>query len=310
MGAPTILRWDDVDAPVLDGLEGSLINLLGKCLVTGYGSESPLGWTQEFINAEETIACYRSSLTGTGMFYRFQDDETLDVTYGGKACQVTGYESMSDVDTGAGPFPASGNLWLPKSNSKTAAARAWVIVGDEKGFYFIVWTANDTVTPEENLGRIFYIGDFISIIPGDSFAAVMIMPSHATSWEGVGVMTSTAAGASLYAQVPRKSDGLEGAMGVSLYPGSVFGHISYMGYTSSLGHPFHGLSIISRPMVNDSVGNSFRGFLPGLYYPCHHQPFDNFEEVLEGDLTLLAFRVYLAGMGCQVMLDTDVGFRP
>ena len=38
--AVTIYTSDDAGAPVLDGTNGSLINLLDKCLVTGYGSKA------------------------------------------------------------------------------------------------------------------------------------------------------------------------------------------------------------------------------------------------------------------------------
>jgi len=73
---PIVYRFDDGNAPVHVGTAGSLVNLLEKCLVTGYGDKLPAGWTKDYANVENTIAAFRNNpATGTGFFlscYRYR----------------------------------------------------------------------------------------------------------------------------------------------------------------------------------------------------------------------------------------------
>jgi hypothetical protein len=87
MGAPTVYKSTDDNAPVLNGIAGSLINLLRKVLVDGFGTKAGAGWTLEFLNTAETIAVFRNdSVSGFGRYFRVDD------TYGTYA-KLTAYET-------------------------------------------------------------------------------------------------------------------------------------------------------------------------------------------------------------------------
>lgn len=90
---------------------------------------APLGWGKPYNGTN--LAAYRPADTfSTRPYLRVDDTPT-----GSNAARVRGYESMSDVNTGTGPFPttgqASNGLFWPH---RTTAL--WFIVGDSRGFYY------------------------------------------------------------------------------------------------------------------------------------------------------------------------------
>jgi hypothetical protein len=98
---------------------------------------APAGWGKPFTGTN--LAVYRSSdVTGNRQFLRVNDNYTADP----REARLTGYEAMSAVSTGTGPFPtavqASGGAFLAKSMSADAVPRPWVFFGDEKIFYLAI----------------------------------------------------------------------------------------------------------------------------------------------------------------------------
>lgn len=126
---------------------------------------APAGW--EKVYSKTNVAAYRSlSPESTKMFLRVDDTNAEFV-------RVIGYETMSDIDTGAGPFPtaamiAGGGYWA-KSDTTSATAVAWILASD--GRFFI-----DSVAPSSHYGMLFQscfmrgFGDFIPKNPaGDAY---------------------------------------------------------------------------------------------------------------------------------------------
>jgi hypothetical protein len=277
--------------------------VLDAVLVNGYGSKASLGWSLAYTATNKRV--YRSQ--GNAMFYRFDSASTTGAQY----TNVSGFESMSDVDTGTGRFPASGtNCFMGVSSTTDTTVRPWCIIGDEKGFYFFSWYSNTTSpvnTKNNTMG--YYIGDIISIIPGDVYNSGLI-----------GFYSSE----SLYSYLPtfdtsykylcRNKDGAAGAITCG-FKGQAWGIQSGMGMTSTsaypLPYPYYGQFLYSKPMLCDT-GNvqTPRGFAPGLYYPHHAQPLNNFDilSTIDG-LSLTAFCIYNANYGCQILLDLN-NFRP
>ncbi|MGE3907973.1 MAG: hypothetical protein AB7K36_01385, partial [Chloroflexota bacterium] len=60
MTTTRIYRSTDSGAPVLTGQAGSLLNLLDKCLVDGYGSKAAAGWSRPYTGTNKTA--YRNSV--------------------------------------------------------------------------------------------------------------------------------------------------------------------------------------------------------------------------------------------------------
>lgn len=94
---------------------------------------APLGWTKVY--AGPNVAVYKSSdVTSSGNLLRVDDTGTT-------AARVVGYESMTDINTGIGPFPTvaqiSGGGYWTKSSVANSTATQWALIGDSKDFKFI-----------------------------------------------------------------------------------------------------------------------------------------------------------------------------
>lgn len=151
----------DLDAPVLDGSIGSLINLLDAILVNGYGVKEPLGWTKEFSGTN--IAVYRNSTSdplSSGMYLRVDNSTGYGaVTSSMTRCLVRGYKTMSDVDTGIDPTHEC--FW--NSVVGTNTAQDWYCVGDHRTFYLN--RSNNPSFYSYLLSSILAAGDYKSYVP-------------------------------------------------------------------------------------------------------------------------------------------------
>lgn len=108
-----VYRSSDASAPALRGnTPGDLINVLDKCLVTGYGSLAGAGWTKPFTGTN--LAVFRQGAGSNGMYLRVDDTSSAA---GSRSARVVGYEVMSDVNNGTPQsFPTavqySGGLYV------------------------------------------------------------------------------------------------------------------------------------------------------------------------------------------------------
>src|SRR5262245_30017438 len=127
-----VYRSTDSSAPTLSNNNGSFVTLLDKCLVSGYGSNAAAGWAIEFTGTNKRV--YRAP---SGSRMRLRVSDTGSGTEATGYARVRGFESMSDVDTGTGPFPTdaqvSGGLYCAYASG---ASRPWILVADEKRFWF------------------------------------------------------------------------------------------------------------------------------------------------------------------------------
>lgn len=171
-----VYRSTDASAPVLSGQAGALTALLYACLVTGYGALAAAGWAREFTATNKAV--FRAA-SGNRMRLRVDDTSTTEA-------RVIGYEVMTDADTGTGPFPTngqvSGGLYLRKSDSADSTARPWVVIADEKRFYFLNNSAGSDwyVAPTgAQMGGHFFFGEIASYKSGDAYNT-LIMGSEAS----------------------------------------------------------------------------------------------------------------------------------
>jgi hypothetical protein len=139
----TIYRSTDTDAPILNGLSGSLLDVLNKCLVEGYGSMVGAGWTKPLSDVLST-GCFQQP-TGSGATLFLYDQQTLHA-------RLCGYETVSSIasgiPTGSRPFPdfgtysqgiaifgSGGYLGMYKSSTAGTTARAWYVLADSRSVY-------------------------------------------------------------------------------------------------------------------------------------------------------------------------------
>jgi hypothetical protein len=172
----TVYRSSDASAPTLTGQAGSVTAILDACLVNGYGAKSAAGWAIEF--TATNIRAYRSA---SGNRLRLRVDDTA-----AQEARITGYEVMTDVNTGTGQFPLpaqqSGGLYIRKSETSDTTVRSWMLVASEKFFHFLPYSnANDFAVANSSSYHSGYMmfGEFNSFKPGDAYNT-LILASNAT----------------------------------------------------------------------------------------------------------------------------------
>lgn len=309
MAAPTVYRSTDSDAPVLTGVLGSLIALLDAVLVNGYGSKAALGWTKEFSGGYKAV--YRPP-TGIRLYHRF------DNSFGGNATNVqyftsATYESMTSVDTGAGTSELL-YQYLTAYAEGASTVRAWIIIGDNKGFYLFV--RGNTLSQPSGGPKIAWYGEGIPLISTDAWfniitggylnTALYAFHKSDTSFVSTG-------NAETCMRIHRSLDGATLGMftthrGVAITAGNPMGSSTLPSY---LNYPVDGKLLYIRPYLHDkdSIAN-IRGHLPGLYAPCHYAGLEDETIYTDGTKQLLYLRTATTSTVVGgVFVDIGEGFR-
>lgn len=270
MAAPTLYRSSDASAPVLTGTAGDLVNLLDKCLVSGYGSKSAAGWTRKtgFAGNSSTRAVFQMP-AGTAFYLDVDDRGASGGLTGasGKEAAVRAYESMTDVSTGTNPFPTTAQIaaatanWR-KSATADAVPRGWVLIADDRSFILGILDGDSGA-----VYKVYSFGDIYSLKSGDSYRTHLLTRSAVNgagaAWGGGSLGTNVGAGGYSGFYMPRLAAGT----GTSVNPvvmifGSSFETAGTYGsqYTlDSVGNIF-----ISRFVVIDNAV-AIRGWIRGLY---------------------------------------------
>jgi hypothetical protein len=152
-----IYRSDDSGAPVLTGQVGTLITVLTKCLVDGYGSKTAAGWSIALSGTNKVI--FQNT---TGKYYRIQDNGLTDANYAtvqGNIASICGVTTFTGIDNFLQPYPrviSGGDIYSARSYGVTIQKRKmhdvnpshtspWIVIADERTCYLITgWTTNNT----------------------------------------------------------------------------------------------------------------------------------------------------------------------
>lgn len=222
---------------------------------------APLGWAKVFSGTN--LAAYRSpNVAGSRPFLRVSDAGTSD-------SRVIGYESMSDIDTGSGPFPtaaqASGGLYWPKSNEANSNSRRWVLYGDDRFFvFFVMWHSSN------NYAAAVAFGDPLSFKSPDPYQA--IIQGGASSYPGGNQsatstdMLGSRSSASNGFYVCRGVSGFGGASPAAPFAAAPWPTESVRSGSGSMLFPNpadNGLYLSPIVVISNSA---VRSSIPGLYY--------------------------------------------
>jgi len=287
--AVTVYKSSDGSAPVLTGQVGSLVALLDAVLVNGYGAKVAAGWAKSY--AGTNTASYRMGVTGNTGFY-------LDVNDNGpgagtaKEARAKGYEVMTAVATGTNPFPTTAQMvngvFIRKSFTADATARAWTIIADTSCFYLFI-ESGDSTAPVQ--ATCFAFGDIFSYKTADAYRCVLIgrttENSATTASENLGTLNSVVSASLLTTTQPghylaRSFTGL----GSSHPAGKLSDNAKYTSTTSilpdAIGSTFAGVPALAYPNGPDNGlymapiwlahNASLRGYLKGLWCPLHNKP--------------------------------------
>lgn len=270
----TIYRSSDGSAPSLTGQTGSLVAVLDACLVNGYGAKAAAGWAKTFSGTSK--AAYRAA-AGNRLYLRIQDDGPGGGTF--KEARATGYETMSDVDTGTGPFPtaalgvgSAAMLVVRKSLTADATARAWIVVADGRTFYMFVLTGDAAAT---------YVawgfGEFFSVVPSDAWRSFIVARGAENNAANTSemldklAMPSTTNSAWIY--MPRAYTGASGGViGIRFGDSSKMGSLAVIGGVLPYPNSADGGIYLSPIWISDNNTPAtpiMRGRMRGMWHICH-----------------------------------------
>lgn len=208
------------------------------------------GWEKAFSGTNK--AAYRTlDVAGTQLLLRVDDTTT---TY----ARVRGYEAMSDVDTGTGPFPTdaqfSGGGYMYKASSGSPVP--WALYADSRMFYFFC----DANGSDRWMGN-FPFGDIASYAASDAYCTFLSYGYSATQTSYLYNL-----GTAQYAVLARSYTQLGGSIPSARYS---HGRVSTLA-NAAQAYPspvFNG--ILLWPVEVWENGDTARGLLPGLWNPVH-----------------------------------------
>ena len=218
---------------------------------------APAGWTKPF--AGTNLAVYQSpNAQSTKMFVRVDDTGTT-------SCRLRGYETMTDVNSGAGLFPLdsqiAGGGWMSKSASANSTPVKWRIVANDRTVYIsIVGYVPSSLTAEA--GRTVFMGDFQTFKPaGDAYAFTLGCGGSGGFSENTGTCDQPGGA---YQFTPRSYSAIGSSIGLTsraeVGVDATSGADSFLGSFPSVVDG--GLRLSRRLLLQGSVP---RGVLPGLY---------------------------------------------
>jgi len=145
----------DRNAPSLNGISGSLLNVLDQCLVTGYGTKPAAGWTKPFgTDPTQSIAAYRPPSGSRMNLLVYDNNPSQSFTSGasqvlGRCAWWVGWEQLygltgssnTSIGSGSGNFPQTAQLIgtqqpisssyvVLKSITSDAVQRFWIMFAD------------------------------------------------------------------------------------------------------------------------------------------------------------------------------------
>jgi len=334
MGAPTVYRWDDTEAPVLvcddTKAASSLVQLIRACLIDGYGEKTPPGYGYELRHVESdnsAIAFKSLNPASNGFWFQVATADAFNGTTGGDINQayINMYEHMQSAIGGkVGSTSDVANVRTSSTIAYTNQAIPWVLIADDRFFYFFSWpgTADHRVSQNPDMAiasatSVICAGDYLSFGDDPWSSMVYGQCTHISNGGYFGRTNMYGSANNLTASMyfirsatgePGAEQGIVGGAASAYcynYSYGVMGGKAYAEqlYTYAANSPV----IIGRPILGEIVtSQQARGYIPGLYHPLHDRPFDSLTAVVIDGKNYLPINitVYSAKYG-QVLISLD-----
>lgn len=244
MTTPTIYRFDDPSAPTIAAGTGMynrrLCALLKACLVDGYGSKAPAGWTLQFDSIAATgKAVFRSADNE----FAFQVDDSTSST----STILTPADSFSDVNTPVNNWGGLSRTVYTSSNNSAAESetywRQWIVIATANSVMVLSFVAAQR-TATLTLGLVgatswFYAGKMQAITPY-ALSNILVGGNDAGAFFAFGPASKTAATVTTKGAAQRSIGGLTSQTATRLWV-----------------HPL-GLDLASNATAQTTAGDSYR----------------------------------------------------
>lgn len=231
--------------------------------------KTSLGWQLVFTGTNKRV--YRAR-EGNRHYFRLAHDT---LAYLGR---IRGYETMSDVDTGTGPFPTdaqfSGGLAM-QATENSGTNHPWYAYGDERCFHVNVRSHASS----SQWNNVFF-GDLITFKPSDPYSTLIIgravVGTSGANDTGPGLQNAINQATTGH-YMPRSHSGLGGSVQMGKMSDGQTRHISTQMGQGTPGTtlltfpcPVDGGLHLSRLFINEP-GQGLRGMLRGLWNVCHNR---------------------------------------
>ena len=227
---------------------------------------APAGWSKAFSGTN--LAAYKQiDLASSGMYMRIDDTAA-------QVARVVGYETMSDVNTGADPFPTalqlSGGGYIPKSSAASSATRRWLVVATSRAAYIMPAYHASYADAHANA----FFGDVVSRKVGDTYSCTLVAEIANNANSGaVGIVVGNVAYGRVGAWIARDHVGLSKSLSSFIIPGAPIvngsaivasGDPSFPAYPS----PVDGVLQVGRAFVQEgsTIAAYPRGEFPGFLW--------------------------------------------
>lgn len=232
----------------------------GTILASTSSGKAGLGWQLVYTGTDKRV--YRPRFGSRPYIRADNNTQKYEIA-------ITGYTTMSDVDTGTEAF---GPVYWKLTNNVASANRNWFCYGDEKRLLYLGDPSAAHTTRDPN-----YMGDFQSYKAGDAYNFVLIGRS-ATSSDAAAALfarlahdpASSIAGHFIWKSYTQSGSGVAAGKGgdANRHSNTEMGLGSPGSNTMTYPHPIDGTIHLSRLFLRESAG--LRGHIQGLWNVCHN----------------------------------------
>lgn len=226
---------------------------------------APVGGWEELFPGTPNKSVFRSTdPQSSGFCYRIDDSGTTQA-------RVRGFEAMSDIDTGTGPFPTNaqingGGYWSKTGTANSTAAR-YALVADSRTVLVVI-SPYTTVSATSLIANFRGFGDMLALAPGGDAYAAAISCAGTADWVSYGGFNSYISGVSaVYCPRPFGGIGTSQAAQGRTYAG---GATAISGADTSMGDfpsPIDGALRYSRRYITASSSSLVpRAEVPGVLH--------------------------------------------
>lgn len=250
---------------------------------------APAGFTKSFSATNKGV--YRANdVSGLRHYYRFVDDGTT--AGGAREARLTGYVTMSDVDTGTDLHPPSGTLtsgyFWNKTDTADSSGRHWIFITNGRTVYYFACIGSTTASGDITApGSFLSGGGFGDIIPyksGDSYASFVTGSGSAnlfssTQYNGLfnaatSITNGTLSTSQALITFPRDFTAVAGSRSGQVFASalsSAVGSSASISYPHTIDNGFYMAPIL----ITQGSPSLIRGRLPGTFESLHGNCFPN-----------------------------------
>ena len=262
-----VYKSTDPGAPVLSGTAGSLIGVLRVCLVDGYGTMAPAGWSMPYTDGltPPKRAHFRQAPRSGWEAYDIEILDDGNTGFGANRPDYAafwGWRGATALGQGTLAFPArsSSGMFVRKSATTNATPRDWLVVASERAFHFVLYHATGSDWAAAYHG---FFGDLLQVGQNDNTA---VLAAGGASSSHAGLASQADPLVALF--VPATFQGAPGPLQLGRFypPGTVDSTVGNGPFVYPNGPD--GAGYIDRVMLTES--GHLRGFLPGYWVPLHN----------------------------------------